>query len=559
MTDKTEKKDAPSGKTTQPSKAKNDYRIPESSAWAGYWKIFAGVGVLGLAGAGFGYTQDPERFAFSYLFAFFLFLTVAFGGTFFVLVERLTSAHWSVAVRRTAEFFMGGMPVFVILFIPVFLSMGHLFPWLHHGEHGAEHGAEHAAPAPAEKHSSLDSLDLIKEAHAQQPAPPSAAAAAPGAPAPAPAPHPGAAVRDDGHGGGQGTGGGHGSGAGTGAHGGGTGTGTGGSHGQHSGTGGGTAAGDDGPARMAGSGGGHAAGVGGGEHMGKGRPDPLELAEEKSMAKKSAYLNKNAFLIRAVIYFAIWLFLAARLFGFSTKQDTSKDPKLTLAAQSFAPGGTILFGLSLTFAAFDWLMSLNPGWYSTIFGVTIFAGSVVAIFATLILVTMALRDDGLLKDVLRVEHFHDMGKLLFGFMVFWAYVNFSQFMLIWYASLPEETVYFHLRWDVGPWKTMSLVIVILHFVVPFFTIVSRNAKRRLSVLWTGAVVLLAMHAVEMYWIVMPNYKGGESGFEWIDAACFLGVGGLYLALVFNRMTKHPLIPIGDPRLARSLHHEIENA
>jgi hypothetical protein len=535
-------KDAP-GKTTGPSKAKNDYRIPESSAWAGYWKIFAGVGVLGLAAAGFGYTQDPERFAFSYLFAFFLFLTVAFGGTFFVLIERLTSAHWSVVVRRTAEFFMGGMPVFVVLFIPVFMSMGHLFPWLHPaGEHGAEHGAEHAAPA--EKHSSLA---IIPEAHAQQPAPPAPPAAA-------------APTRDDGHGGGAGTGGGHGSGSGTGAaHNGGTGTGTGGNHGQHSGTGGGAAAGDDGPARMAGSGGGHAAGVGGGEHMGKGRPDPLELAEEKVMAKKSPYLNKNAFLVRVIVYFAIWLFLAARLFGFSTKQDTSKDPKLTLAAQSFAPGGTILFALSLTFAAFDWLMSLNPGWYSTIFGVTIFAGSVVAIFATLIVVTMALRDDGLLKDVLKVEHFHDMGKLLFGFMVFWAYVNFSQFMLIWYASLPEETVYFHLRWDVGPWKNISLAIVFLHFVVPFFTIVSRNAKRRLSVLRIGAIVLLAMHAVEMYWIVMPNYKGGESSFHWMDAACFLGVGGLYLALVFNRMTKHPLIPIGDPRLARSLHHEIENA
>ena len=533
---KSTKPEAESGKTTQP-RAKNEYRIPASSAWAGYWKIFAGIGVLGLAAAGFGYTRDPERFAFSYMFAFFLFLTFAFGGMFFVLVERLTSAHWSVSVRRTAEFFMGGMPIFVLLFLPIIPSMGHLFPWLHHGEHGAEHGAEHAAPAPAEKHSSLDLI--IPEAHAQTPAPAPAAGGGHdhggGAAAPA----------ADGHT--------HGSGAG------GTGTGTGGGHGKGSGTGGGTAAGDDAPSRLAGSGGGHASGAGGGAHQGKGRPDPLEVAEEKTMEKKRPWLNRNAFLARAVIYFIIWIFLATRLFNLSTKQDSSKDPKLTLAAQSFAPIGTVLFGLSLTFAAFDWLMSLNPSWYSTIFGVTIFAGSVVAIFATLIVVTMKLRQDGLLKDAIKIEHFHDMGKLLFGFMVFWAYVNFSQFMLIWYASLPEETVYFHLRWDVGPWKTMSLVIVIMHFVVPFFTIVSRNAKRRLSVLWTGAVVLLAMHAVEMYWIVMPNYKGGESGFEWIDAACFLGVGGLYLALVFNRMTKHPLIPIGDPRLARSLHHEIENA
>jgi hypothetical protein len=330
-------------------------------------------------------------------------------------------------------------------------------------------------------------------------------------------------------------------------------------HGTGTGTGGGHAPGATGADHGAGTGGGHSTGGGGGVHTGQGRPDPHELEEQRVIKAKAPYLNQTAFLGRAVVYFLIWTFLALRFFGLSTAQDSSRDPKLTLAAQRLAPGATILFGLSLTFAAFDWLMSLDPAWFSTIFGVTIFAGSVVAIFSTLIIVTMALREDGLLKDALKTEHYHDMGKLLFGFMIFWAYVSFSQFMLIWYAALPEETTFYHLRWDGGPWKDVSLAIVVLHFCVPFFVILSRNAKRRLPILRIGAVMLLAMHCVEMYWIVLPNYHHGDVHFHWLDVACFLGVGGVYLAVVFNRMTKHALIPIGDPRLSRSLQHEIENA
>jgi hypothetical protein len=520
VSEKDEKKGKDGPKATHPSVRKLEYRIPDSSPWAGRWKIFAGLGVLGLAGAAYGYTIDRERFAFSYLYAFFLFLTLGFGSFFFVLVERLTKAHWSVTVRRTAEFFMGGTPIFALLFLPIVALMPDLYPWV---KGHAEEGKEHAA------------LTIESEAHAQQPPPE--------------------------HGGGAGTGGGTGHGDGTGSgHGGGTGQGTGGGHGQHTGTGGGQAEGADGPARMAGTGGGHGQGTGGGVHTGKGRPDPEELEEEKIMhGLKGTYLNKPFFLARAVIYFVFWLFLALRYFGLSTQQDASKDPKLTVIAQKWAPPATIAFGLTLTFAAFDWLMSLNPFWYSTIFGVTIFAGSVVSIFCTLIIVTMSLREQGLIKDAFKVEHFHDMGKLLFGFMIFWAYVSFSQFMLIWYAALPEETPYFHLRWDVGAWKDVSLAIIFLHFVVPFFLILSRNAKRRLPILRVGAMILLAMHCVELYWIVMPNYHHGDARFSWIDAACFIGIGGTYLAIVFNRMTKHALIPVGDPRLSRSLHHEIENA
>jgi len=283
--------------------------------------------------------------------------------------------------------------------------------------------------------------------------------------------------------------------------------------------------------------------------------DPLEAKEEATLAKKAGYLNQTFFLCRIGLYFLAWLFVALRFFRLSTAQDSSKDPALTIKAQQFAPIATIIFALSLTFAAFDWMMSLEPSWFSTIYGVTFFAGSAVTIFATITIVAMALYDEGLLRKAVTVEHFHDLGKLLFGFLVFWAYVNFSQFMLIWYAALPEETTFFHRRWDVGPWAWVSLLIVIAHFVVPFFLLLSRNVKRRLPALRVGAAWLLVMHVIEIYWQVMPNYNGGESSVSWIDVACFAGVMGIYLAVVFRNMTRYPLIPVGDPRLARSLAFE----
>jgi hypothetical protein len=448
----------------------SDYRIPASSGWAGAWKIAAGIGVIGLGGAAAGHSIDPKRFAFSYLFAFFVVLTLAFGSMFFVLVERLTAASWSVTVRRTAEFFASSVPVFILLFLPVVASMQTLYPWM----------GGHAGPT------------LESTAHAQEaPAPPHGRAAGHGAPQPGFNPHA-----------------------------------PGGEHGRP-----------------------HA------EAAEQGDSKPEEAAEAAVMAGKTPWLNTSGWLIRAVVYFSVWSWIGLTFFGLSARQDATKDPKLTVRAQSLAPAATFLFGFTLTGAAFDWLMSLLPTWYSTIYGVTIFAGSVVCMYATLIVVTQSLRDAGHLKNAVNVEHFHDLGKLLFGFLVFWAYVSFAQFMLIWYAAIPEETTFFHHRWDVGPWMWVSLAIVVVHFVVPFFILLSRNVKRRAWAVKIGALWLIGMHVVEMYWQVMPYFGGGEITLHWIDFACLLGVAGTYLAVVFYRMTKYPLIPIGDPRLARSLSFE----
>ncbi|MBX3258585.1 MAG: hypothetical protein KF782_02630 [Labilithrix sp.] len=282
--------------------------------------------------------------------------------------------------------------------------------------------------------------------------------------------------------------------------------------------------------------------------------DPHEVIEKEIIRKKAPYLNQTFFLVRVAIYFVVWVLLAVRLFGYSTAQDKTKDPKLTLAAARFAPVATFLYALTLTFAAFDWIMSLEPTWFSTIFGVVIFATGVVSSLAVLILTTLALRASGPLQGAVTIEHYHDLGKLMFGFLVFWAYVHFSQFMLIWYAALPEETTFYHNRWDHEPWANVSMALVLFHFVVPFFWIISRNFKRNVGRLQIGAAILLVMHVVDIYWFVMPNFHLGQAGFSfhWLDAACLLAVAGVYGAFVFHRMTQYPLVPVGDPRLQRSL-------
>lgn len=477
--------------------------------WAGAWKVFAGIGALGLAGAAFGYVSDPKRFAFSWLFAFVTSLSVALGCIFFVLIQRLTSAGWSVTVRRTAEFFGYGIVALIPLFIPILMSMGHLFPWL------GEHHAPEKAHGNAGGHTSIS---LITPAYAQE-------------------------------------------------------------HGNAPSTGGGGAEHKDPQVDKSANPHGldnrdvHKEGPPADQPIGHAGP-PSErghttasqehalheahaLIHDEVMAKKAAYLNKNFFYVRAILYFLVWTVIAMRLFGFSTAQDQSKDPQLTVRAQRFAPAATMLFALTLTGAAVDWIMSLEPSWFSTIFGVYYFATGVVSSLATIILVTMALRSSGPLEGAVTPEHYHDLGKLMFGFLVFWAYIGFSQFMLIWYAALPEETTWYHNRWDFGPWAKVSIAILIGHFVVPFFWLISRNFKRNLGRLQFGAAILLVMHVVDMYWFVMPNYALGSNdfAFSWIDAACLLAVGGVYAAFVFFRMTKNSLVPVGDPRLERSLHFQ----
>lgn len=278
----------------------------------------------------------------------------------------------------------------------------------------------------------------------------------------------------------------------------------------------------------------------------------MEPAPEHAavIAKKKGWLNPTFFWVRAGVYLVIWSALAWFFFSHSRKQDASGDKRLTLRMQTVSAPAILLFALSLTFAAFDWLMSLAPTWYSTIFGVYIFAGSVTSGLSVLALLTIALQKWGYFKKVSTIEHRHDIGKLLFAFIVFYAYITYSQFMLIWYANLPEETFFFAMRW-VGGWKALSVLLILGHFVFPFLLLLSRNAKRNMKLLAFAAVWMLFMHWVDMYWLVMPNFHADVS-FSWLDLAGFLGPVGVLALVLAWQASRSPLYPLKDPRLAETM-------
>jgi len=278
------------------------------------------------------------------------------------------------------------------------------------------------------------------------------------------------------------------------------------------------------------------------------------MEHDEVLAGKKPYLNVTFFVIRTLAYFAIWSALALWFGRQSRLQDTTGDHELTRRMRRASPPALLLFALTLTFFAFDWLMSLDPHWYSTIFGLYFFAGSAMAFFAFLALAGIAARRAGLLVEVLSAEHQHDIGKLLLTFVVFWAYMAFSQYMLIWYANLPEETGFFAQRLA-GSWRTTSVALAIGHFVVPFFFLLPRAVKRSAKALAAAAVWLLAMHLLDLYWLVMPNLHATGVVPSLFDSAALIGCCGVFLAAFGGALRRQALVPLRDPRLPESLTFE----
>ena len=287
--------------------------------------------------------------------------------------------------------------------------------------------------------------------------------------------------------------------------------------------------------------------------------DDPEVANDVMLQAKAGYLNEGSFRVRAIIYMVVWSGLALMYWGWSTKQDKARDPiPLTHKMRWAAPLSIMAFALSLTFGAFDWLMSLDPHWFSTIFGVYYFAGCVSFIHAFLALVVILLHRSGYLRGVVTPEHFHDLGKMMFAFTVFWAYIAFSQYMLIWYASIPEETHWFSYRGQ-GSFLTLSLVLVFARFVLPFLGLMSRRIKRNPKTLMFWAIWVMAAEFIDMYWLVQPVHANEKQAFDIhfgiTDIATFVGIGGLVLAVFTWATCKNALIPTKDPRLLESINHE----
>jgi len=282
--------------------------------------------------------------------------------------------------------------------------------------------------------------------------------------------------------------------------------------------------------------------------------DPERLAHDRLLQGKAAYLNVPFFAARAVFYFLVWGLLARFFLGHSTRQDRSGDPALTRRMEKAAPAALILFGLTVTFASFDWLMSIEPLWFSTIFGLYYFAGSVVGFLAALVLFAVVLQGGGLLRRAITAEHYHDLGKLLLGFIVFWGYMAFSQYMLIWYANIPEESVWYLAR-QTGPWAWVSVGLLFGHLLIPFLGLLPREAKRRKMYLGAWAAWMLVAHWIDLYWLVMPSFAPQHLPFGAMDVCCIAGLGCLFLAGTLRTARACELAPLGDPRLGESLAFE----
>jgi hypothetical protein len=278
------------------------------------------------------------------------------------------------------------------------------------------------------------------------------------------------------------------------------------------------------------------------------------VAHDPLLAAKSSFLNPTFFIVRLVIYFSVWMGLSAFFRYTSVAQDSTGDPALTRRMEKVAAPGLVLFALTLNFAAFDLLMSLDPHWYSTIYGVYYFAACVVSFLAVMPEVLVALQSRGVLPNAVTVEHYHDLGKLLFAFVVFWAYIAFSQYMLIWYGNIPEETQWY-LKRQTGDWAWVSLALLFGHFVIPFLILISRVVKRRPVLLAATGAYLIVMCWLDMYWLVIPEFSPGVARFGVLDLLCWLGVTGVYSFVLFLNLRRSSLVPEKDPRLAESLAFE----
>jgi hypothetical protein len=396
---------------------------PRLGGWGA--RLAAGSAMLGALGLAASYALalaapgGMQRFYFSYVLSFAYFVSITLGALFFVMLQHLTRASWSVVLRRIAESITGAFPLLAVLSLPLVLPLlfgdSRLYAWL--------------APQAA--------------------------------------------------------------------------------------------------------------------------ADPL-------LAHKHAFLNLPFFLIRLALYFAVWTG-AARLFcGLSARQDAQGGAGLTLRMWRSSAPAMLLFAVTTTLFAIDFLMALDAHWFSTIFGVYFFGGCVVGLLATLALSAMLLQRAGLLRGVITTEHYHDLGKLLFAFTFFWGYIAFSQYLLYWYANLPEETGWY-LRRQSGEWLYVIVALLFVHFLVPFAVLLSRAVKRRKRLLAVMCVWLLAAHWLDLYFIVMPELAArqapGKLVLDPLLLSCFIAVGGLWLAVVVWQAGRRAIVPLRDPQLADSLRFE----
>ena len=281
---------------------------------------------------------------------------------------------------------------------------------------------------------------------------------------------------------------------------------------------------------------------------------PEAIRTGAMLGSKGSYLTPNFFILRTVVYFFLWSLWAGSIYHQSTKQDTARSVKQMHIASRWSAPGLFLAVAVGTLASYDWLMSLEPKWYSTIFGLVMLSGGALSFFSVVTLVCLAFRRAGILKNSITQEHYHDLGKWLFAMTAFYTYVAFAQYFLIWYANIPEETIWYRHRM-VGSWLEVSLAMPFLRFLIPFAILLSRPAKRSLKVIGFIAVWSLVVEYIDLYWIVMPTYYKTGPQLHWLDLATLLTTVSICGLVFWSRFRAHKMVPVGDLRLEQSLHFE----
>lgn len=287
------------------------------------------------------------------------------------------------------------------------------------------------------------------------------------------------------------------------------------------------------------------------------------VAHDPALQHKALYLNTPFFLIRAIVYFAAWIGTAWHLNSLSAAQDAG-DVTATQRMQRFSGAGLVIYALTITFASIDWVMSINPHWFSTIFGFLFMGGQGLSALAFAVILAALLSRTDPMRSVFNVGHFHDLGKLMLAFVMLWAYFNFSQYLIIFSGNLAEEVPYYIARTTNG-WQYLALILVVFHFALPFVLLLSRDLKRNSSRLILVAIGILLMRVFDLFFLVAPEFAatganlhmaaGGHGTHlfvHWLDVAAPIGIGGIWIWRFLGQLAKRPLLPVRDPHLAEAL-------
>jgi hypothetical protein len=286
---------------------------------------------------------------------------------------------------------------------------------------------------------------------------------------------------------------------------------------------------------------------------------PEDMAADPNYHFKLAYLNPNFFIVRAIIYFAILMGLAHLLNKWSREQDSTADPRLAKCLEGISGPGLILWGMALSFAMIDWVMSLEPRWFSTIYGMIFMIVAALTGMSFIIFVLRRLTDDERGKEIrekVTPGQFNDLGNLMLAFTMLWAYLSFSQFLIIWSGNIKDEIPWYMTR-AFGSWGKLAVVLIVLHFGLPFLLLLQRNIKRRVQRLSLVAAMMLVLSMVDVYWLMVPAYEkdGPHLGSLVWDIFYLVVIGIIWIATYFWQLGKMPLLPLHDPRFEGELQHE----